>query len=66
MEKTIGSLFDGIGGFPLAGSYSGFTALGIPELHAIQSVRFCGSEKMKSMTLSCRFRLSESRCQSSG
>ena len=32
MEKTLGSLFDGIGGFPLAGSYSGFTSLWASEI----------------------------------
>ena len=32
MEKTIGSLFDGIGGFPLAGSYYGFASLWASEI----------------------------------
>lgn len=32
MEKTLGSLFDGIGGFPLAGSYSGFKTLWASEI----------------------------------
>jgi DNA (cytosine-5)-methyltransferase 1 len=32
MEKTLGSLFDGIAGFPLAGSYSGFTAMWASEI----------------------------------
>lgn len=32
MKKTLGSLFDGIGGFPLAGSYSGFTTLWASEI----------------------------------
>lgn len=32
MEKTLASLFDGIGGFPLAGYYSGFSALWASEI----------------------------------